>query len=422
MKISIATVGTRGDIQPYIVLALSLQDAGFDVTVCGSPNFKGWAGSLGLRYVGSSIDYNDVMESANIRRVVEGDLVTLARIWRREVIPLLDDTLEAAERAAADADAIIYDLKVLGVADIAEARNIPAICMATYPSTTATRAFPVPSFPFFQMTTSKNLGGALNRASFEAARIQRILFLNRIQKWRRETLGLSAGPRFPQFGENRKGRLPRMHPVSPHVAPEPDDWDSNVRNTGFLYLDNPTGALDPELGAFLEKGEAPVYFGFGSMLRTDADAFTDLIFEGIERSGARAVIEKGWGGMAPEDTPAHIFQSNRIPHADLLPHMRALVHHGGCGTVAAGLRAGKPSFIVPFSFAQPWWGRRLNQLDLGPPPIRAKELTSRMLAQRIDEVCHTASYAQNVAAVSEKIAEEDGRAGAVRFVSEQLGV
>ena len=418
MKISIVTLGVRGDVRPYVGLAAELQSAGYSVTLYGSPDFAGFARSCGVRYESGDINYTAATDTPEIRSIIEGDMVALAKNWQRTVAPLMSDALHLAERAGEDADLLIYDAKVVGAPDVAQARGIPAICVGIYPVTTPTARFPAPSFPLFQTFFARNMCGAVNRLSYLAQRAQRVMFLNQIQEWRRTALGMEPGPRFPTFAQNCTGSYPRLHLVSRHIVPEPEDWDSGVKNTGFIYVDAPGPAPNDAFETFMKAGETPIYVTFGSLSLNDRKTYTDMVFEGIERAGVRAVIEKGSGGLVYDELPSNIYSLSDIPHHAFLHRVQAMVHHGGCGTVAAGLRAGKPAFITPFSFAQPWWAARLKDLGLGPAPTPAKKLSAQNLAERIDEIATRKSYHARAGEISEKIAAENGARQAVQAIEQ----
>ena len=139
---------------------------------------------------------------------------------------------------------------------------------------------------------------------------------------------------------------------------------------------------------FLQKGEPPVYVGFGSVGdSTQAEQTTRMIIESLQRAGQRGILATGWSGMSKmEQPPEDIFMLESAPHSWLFPRMKAVVHHGGAGTTAAGLRAGVPSIIIPHGNDQFAWGRRVYELGVGPKPVPRKKLTTEKLSDAI-HVC-----------------------------------
>jgi UDP:flavonoid glycosyltransferase YjiC (YdhE family) len=115
------------------------------------------------------------------------------------------------------------------------------------------------------------------------------------------------------------------------------------------------------------------------------DAMTQLIFKAVKLAGVRALVSKGWGGLGADEAgkPDNIFMLGNIPHDWLFQHVSAVVHHGGAGTTAAGILAGRPTVVVPFFGDQPFWGAMIARAGAGPEPIPYKRLTAESLAEQI---------------------------------------
>ena len=118
--------------------------------------------------------------------------------------------------------------------------------------------------------------------------------------------------------------------------------------------------------------------------------------------------------------PETVFVIDRAPHSKLFDHVMAVGHHGGAGTTHTGLYAGRPSFAVPQVFDQPYWGRLLYELGVGPPPIRLRKLTPQNLAAALDDLASTPAYADAAMALSQKLRLEDGTNLAVDVIEETL--
>jgi UDP:flavonoid glycosyltransferase YjiC (YdhE family) len=147
---------------------------------------------------------------------------------------------------------------------------------------------------------------------------------------------------------------------------------------------------------------------------------TEIISRALRMWGGRAVIGKGWGGVREESLPETVFVIDRAPHTELFKYVKAVVHHGGAGTTHTGLYAGRPSFAVPQFFDQPYWGRLIYELGLGPQPVRLRKLTPHILAAGLDDLSSTPAYAQAAAALSEKLKLEDGTNLAVDVIEEAI--
>ena len=212
-----------------------------------------------------------------------------------------------------------------------------------------------------------------------------------------------------------------MHPISRHVIPVPSDWPGHVFATGYWFLDAPDTWTPPDdLSAFLASGEAPVYVGFGSMVGTKPKELTDIIIGALQKANVRGVLASGWGGIEADAVPDSIFMLKQAPHSWLFPRMAALVHHGGAGTTAAGLRAGKPTFISPYFGDQPFWSERIYSLGVGPKPIHQNKLTIDSLGDAIIELVSSSAFQEKAKSLGKLICQEDGVGNAIAIIEKTL--
>lgn len=169
------------------------------------------------------------------------------------------------------------------------------------------------------------------------------------------------------------------------MIPKPDDWASHISVTGFSFLPLASNYVpDSALEAFLAAGPTPIYIGFGSIVVNDPDALLQLILESVRQSGQRAVISSGWGGLSTDTVPKGVFFVDNVPHDWLFARVSCVVHHGGAGTTAAGIRLGKPTVIIPFFGDQFFWGSTIARAGAGPRPIPFRELKADKLATAIE--------------------------------------
>jgi sterol 3beta-glucosyltransferase len=209
---------------------------------------------------------------------------------------------------------------------------------------------------------------------------------------------------------------------SPAIIPHPADWPESVHVTGYFFLDTQTDwQPSPELKAFLEAGDPPVYIGFGSMAGRNPERLARLIVEALARSGQRGLLLTGWGGLRAELASDSVFVLDSAPHSWLFPRMAALVHHGGAGTTAEGLRAGVPAVIVPFVFDQSFWAARIRELGVGANPIPIKKLTADRLANAIRIAVTDADIKKRARAIGAAIRLENGVGNAVEIVKRYIG-
>ncbi len=410
MKIMILALGTRGDVQPYIALGMGLQWSGYDVTIATSARFTAMITERGLRHVPLNADFMTMMEGADGKAAVSG---THIFALLKHVRPMLSEFLDESWQAAQGADAIIYHPKAISAPHIAEKLAVPAFLAHPVPLFAATRAFPSPALPF------ANLGGVLNRWSYVINKAGTGPFTGLITQWRNDVLGLPPA----KHAWMRAGQpVPHLYSYSPRVIPTPADWDASVTVTGYWFLDHPaTWQPDPALVQFLAAGPAPVYVGFGSMANNDAPRTTQIVLQAVQRVGVRAVLATGVGGLIVDNAPDNVFLLKEAPHDWLFPHMVAIVHHGGAGTTAAAFRAGTPQLVCPFFGDQPFWGRRVAALGVGPHPIKQKQLAVAPLAQALTMLITDHMMHHRAAELGAEIRAEDGVARAVEAITARLG-
>ena len=156
----------------------------------------------------------------------------------------------------------------------------------------------------------------------------------------------------------------------------------------------------------------------------DPEEKAKIIIEAVKQANLRAVISKGWGYLAPKNMdqmPGNVFIIDTAPHEHLFPLMKAVVHHGGAGTTAAGLRAGKPTAISPFIADQPFWGRLMKKRGFGPQMLPNSKWTVDSFAAMLTDLVENQSYAEKAEAIAAEIAQEDGIASAVELVKRYVG-
>lgn len=205
---------------------------------------------------------------------------------------------------------------------------------------------------------------------------------------------------------------------SPALIPKPQDWGQHIDIAGFYFLSLATNYQPPaDLAEFLDAGPPPVYIGFGSIVVDDPNAMTNMIFDAVRKTGQRALVSKGWGGIGGDelDKPPNVFMLGNCPHDWLFKHVSCVVHHGGAGTTAAGIALGRPTVIVPFFGDQPFWGAMVARAGAGPEPIPYKNLTAEALAEAILDATKPETI-QRARELGERIEAEKGtEAGATSF-------
>ena len=152
------------------------------------------------------------------------------------------------------------------------------------------------------------------------------------------------------------------------------------------------------------------------MVHQDAEKIGRNVLEALDRTRQRGVLLTGWGGWTPEHIPENVLNFESAPHGWLFPRCSVIVHHGGAGTTAAGLRSGRPNVVVPFAGDQPFWGKRVAALGAGPRPLPVKKLDAGSLSAALERAISDPSIQQRAAKVGERIRAEDGVGEAVRLI------
>lgn len=273
---------------------------------------------------------------------------------------------------------------------------------------TPTRAFPHPLADIVSTNTDVALANYVSYALVDMMTWQGLGDM--INRFRTNILELEPLSLIWAPGLLSRLRVPATYCWSPALTPKPADWAPEVTVSGFYFLDLESNySPDPELSVFLQAGPPPVYIGFGSIVVDDPDALTQTIFRAIIKAGVRAIVSKGWGGLGGDASgvPEGVFMLGSCPHDWLFQRVSAVVHHGGAGTTAAGIRAGKPTVVVPFFGDQIFWGSMVAKAGAGPAPIPYKKLTAENLAAAIDEALRPETRAK-ARELGEKIKQEKG--------------
>ncbi|WP_026341440.1 glycosyltransferase [Actinomadura atramentaria] len=400
----IFAAGSRGDIQPCAALGRALRERGDTVRLVASARYAPLAHAAGLELAPLTADPTEILDSDEGQELLAGgrNPVRFLGGFRRILGPLAERLLAECADACKGADLLLGPTLGFLPAHLGEHLGIPWALVHFQPSQ-PTGAFPHPFVP-----QARLLGPWANRASFAAVDQLAWQFSRPfINPWRRGALGLAALPaRGPMHRVRREGR-PVLACFSDAVVPRPADWPANVHLTGYWFLDEPAYEPPADLAAFLDAGPPPVYVGFGSMVVKDPE-LTDLTVRAALRlAGVRGIVQ---GDPATSDDD--VLAVRDVPHSWLFPRVAAVVHHGGAGTTAAGLRAGVPTIVCPFFGDQPYWGERVAALGAGPRPLPFRALDVPALASRVRRATGDPSIRDRAAALGARLRAEDGVARA----------
>lgn len=403
MKIAILTLGTRGDVQPYAVLGHALKQRGHDVVLSTAKNFEKLVTSYGLRFVPVEIDFQELIESDEAKKIMKNPF-RMKRYLRDTIFPKMGDAFQTFYQLAEENDKVVFHVKTLCdyFADRFPGKMIKADVV---PVSEPTNTFPNPVF------SALGLPAFMNKFTYRLTELG-------LKMWKkpilaiREKAGLSSAFIKPS--------LPSLYGISELVLPKPADYPSNSYFTGF-WVDKSIEALDDDLLQFLQSGEPPLLITFGSMPFENKVGLKNLIRSIVNQQKIRVLVIKGWGlnnTNQLEDIEG-VKVIHAAPYSSLLPYVKAVVHHGGVGTTAACLRAGKPMFICPILYPfgdQLFWGNIVHQNGWGVKPVPLKKINERILNKKVQELFNTPTLYASTEEIARRLKEEDGIANAVQFI------
>jgi UDP:flavonoid glycosyltransferase YjiC (YdhE family) len=407
VRVAIAALGTRGDVVPYVVLGKSLRAAGHDVLLSTMTPFRGLVEEASLSFHAIPGAPSDVFHTGRI------DVSPWRALHHLRVIHAAVDALvsqtdpDALVGAWADREYVIFGGSTTFAHDVANRIGARSAMVVMTPSA-STGAFAHPI-----LTPRPSFGAHGNLASWLIGeRLARQTFKEPLKPGARRASHL---PAFALSTSRRDIAWPPfrlLHAFSPAVVPPPPDWPPHVTVTGWLLPEPSSEPLPEPVEQFLGHGSPPVYVGFGSMPVADRQRVAETLVAALSRTGQRAIV----CGAGLADVPAlqrsdAVLTAEELPHERLLDRVLAVVHHGGSGTVGAGLRSGKPTLVTPFVFDQFFWGQRVAQIGAGPAPIPFRHLSAERLTRGLADLT-SGRYAIAAQRIGERIRAENstGRA------------
>ncbi len=399
MRTIIPTIGTRGDIQPYIALALALQVAGHTVTLASHPAMRGLVESYGVSFAPMGPDIDLGRETAIIRRKSPNWMVGFMRVMKFS-FDMLERSHTDLLELCRGVDRIIVSHTAAGSME-ADKLGLPTVSVTLMP-----QAIPAndPKDPFLKRGLMKIAGAGMG------------LMMTRPLNQVRKRVGL-----LPMGPTGITSPTLNLIPLSPSVSPPNPFWEARHRMTGYWFAASPQGWNPPrDLMQFLEAGAPPIVVSLGAMAISGEDALeaAKITLEAVQRSGVRAIIQ-GWDEpLKTLSLPPTVFHAGSIPHDWLLPRAGGLVHHGGFGTTAAGFHAGIPSLVIPHIIDQFIWGQKVAELGVGPKPISRAKLRVRIMADALVQMQSPEMLAK-AAALGGKIKQENGVRAAVQLIEEK---
>jgi len=425
MRIMLLIVGSRGDVQPALALGVGLKKTGFDVQLGALEEFRSLVEAYGLGFIPLKVNIQELLNQSAGNKVFTGTAFWgLMKLFRTMYSMMVTEFWQVSQGC----DLLISNTATAMAVDaVAEKLKVPHIETDVFPG------WPTHAFPSFFGPWPPSLGaessgltgrikGTINWFSYKPVTWAVSLLLRPIiEHCRKDVLGLPGKKLEQSSGKS----APILAGFSRYVLPRPPEWEENIHVTGYWYLDTPGFEPPLALQSFLDAGAPPVYIGFGSMPSQDPEQTADMVIQALTMADQRGILLTGKGvlghGMTQRSSAHPVYFVESIPHDWLFPRTVAVVHHGGAGTTAAGIRAGIPSILIPVGADQRLWAYRVKALGVGPDPIPRSQLTAEHLANAITQAVSDQAMHQRAAVLGEKIRTEDGVTEAVRIICQYMG-
>lgn len=400
MKFIVATYGTEGDARPLAALCRALINAGHEARLLADRATLGAAEALGVPTTTLAGDIRGTLEpGGSISSVVEQQgLKAMTKALAGIANASAEQWLRTIVDAGKDSDAVIVSgLTAFVGLSAAEYLRVPAIGVGMFPIT-PTATFPSPLLP------PGVVPNWLNRGSHH--------FVNALL-WRAFRKATNrARARVCRLPARKRSWTthPMLYGVSPGLLPKPLDWPDNATVCGQWQLPSPNWLPPADLCDFLQRGEPPMYVGFGSMVGFDRKRLLNTIVTAI--GGRRALFYPGWSGADTTGLPANFFVIGDTPHDWLFPKTSLVIHHGGSGTSHSACRAGVPSVVVPFAGDQFFWADRLRNAGVAARVASGKSVDAAALAQSI-AIAESEPVRLRARTLGKQMRLEDGLANAI---------
>ena len=411
MNIGIFTYGTRGDLQPYIALALGLIEKGHKVTLSATEDFKEFVEGFGVSFQPLWGNAETMMNSTEGQSILQTEnAIKLMKYYFNVLHDNREPLRKSYYEAISKVDFIIANSMTLPIVSaIAEKQNKKVALTYFMPPVVPTIEFPLGDFDFLNFS-------CYNKLTYKIAQGFFWKFIKQDTNEYRKELGL------PILKENLvtyldKQRILDLYCISQSLIPQPKDWESHHKITGFINIPKQKRErhfLDktpPELTEWLEQGDKPIYIGFGSNGVGNTEKFIDVLTEILEQTNERILFCTGWSQF--DNLPKHhnLFVTKYVNHETILPKCKVGVFHGGAGTLATMLRHNLPVIIVSFYTDQPTWGKIVARKKLGVH-IPVKTLSADKLISAIQKV-QAKEIENNVSTVGQQIRNENGLDNAI---------
>lgn len=407
-KIVLTTVGTTGDVLPYVALGRALVARGHDVLVCSHELHRERFERVGLRFtaVGAPLDVDAFNRAMDEIHTISEPLPQFEKlcdaVFLASPAKQLADHIEASRAA----DLVVAHWFDYVAQEAAIQNGVPWITMTYMPEILRTSEAPV--FPF------ANVGPWWTKLTWDTVEARATPLARRVR-----ALLTSLGGRERELAI--VGALSPRHnflAASQYLMDVRADWPSNLEVTGSWFTEEPEYTPEPELAAFLAAHERPIVVSFGSMGGTRGGETSRVLMEAIAATKRPAIVQRGYSGLSADSDL--VLPVGYVPHDFLFPRAGCVIHHAGSGTAAAVARAGVPSVPVPHLFDQYYWAGMLHRRGAATEPVFRTKLSADVLTQRIGEALSSDDLRTYAAALGRAVRSEAGVGAAVASIEEIL--
>jgi rhamnosyltransferase subunit B len=426
-RIVLSTAGTAGDLNPFVAIAIELKARGYQPCIAAQREFQATIEGEGVEFHPLRPGIEDIREELGletpeiVQRATRGS-IGLEFAVRRIAMPFLKRAFDDMMEATAGADLVITHTSAFAGRLAAETRGLPWLSAALSPFTFMSDYDPpilsaMPALKVLREMTNARSDMALLKFVKAAS----VLWTGTFQKLRAE-LGLPRCDN-PLF-DGQFSSLGSLALYSPLFGAAQPDFPTRCTLTGFCFYDRQHGEptnLTPEMQAFIDRGSAPLVFTLGSALVMEPGDFYDVSIAAARKVGRRAVLLVGPGNakaLISMSTPADVHIADYAPHSVLFPHAAAIIHHGGIGTTAQAMRAGKPQLVVPHFGDQPDNANRVDRLGIGRM-LAPSAYNPTRAARALASVLNT-GHVNRTAQMARQMAKEDGVTAAADAIETAL--
>ena len=408
MKAILFSLGTRGDIEPFLAIAQLLKEKNWDVICVFPEQFRETVEQMELSFRGFSKEFLDILDGEDAKMFMGGHgsifkrigfLIKATRVHMKlskDILALQHDTQKEEKP-----DRILYHPKCFYTLIWGMANPGKSILVSPVPGV---------AHGIKHLSILGNYGETLNKLSYWAqVTIKAIMLKSLRRRYRKDYPELEI-----TVSSIKKAMLEKektFYAISPSLFPKPEYWPSSADVVGYYERDKTINwQPDEKLIEFLEKNKKIIFITFGSMSNSNPKEKTRIIVEALKRNNISAIINTSWGGLEKTDEFSdNIHFVSNLPYDWIFPKMYAIIHHGGSGTTHTALKYACPSLIIPHILDQFYWNRTVSALHLGPKGMSIKNLDEKTFESKLLDLINNVSYKRNAKLISEKMKSESNK-------------